>query len=47
MPAVTDALKTIKLAEEILYSGRAFEKFKQIIKAQKGTLKELIPNIES
>ncbi len=30
-----------KLAEEILSSGKAFEKFKQIIKAQKGSLKKL------
>ncbi len=28
----------IKLAKQILYSGKAFEKFKEIIKAQKGTL---------
>ena len=33
--------KGIKLAEEILYSGKAFKKFKQIIKAQKGNLKKI------
>jgi len=31
----------IKLAEKILYSGKAFEKFKQIIKAQDGKIKKL------
>jgi putative thymidine phosphorylase len=31
----------IKLAKEILDSGKAFEKFKQIIKAQRGSLKKL------
>lgn len=31
----------IKLAKEILYSGKAFEKFKEIIYAQKGNLKKL------
>ncbi len=31
----------IKIAREILYSGMAFKKFKQIIKAQKGSLKNL------
>lgn len=31
----------IKMASEILNSGRAFEKFQQIIKAQKGSLKRL------
>nr|QBM01271.1 AMP phosphorylase [uncultured archaeon] len=30
----------IRMAEEILYSGKAFEKFKQIIKAQSGNLKK-------
>lgn len=35
--------KGIELAKEILYSGKAFEKFKQIIKAQNGTLKNLKP----
>ncbi len=29
----------IEFAKEILYSGKAFEKFKQIIKAQKGSIK--------
>lgn len=32
-----------KLAEEILHSGKAFEKFKEIIKAQKGKLVEVKP----
>src|SRR3989344_2607993 len=31
----------IRLAEKILYSGKAFEKFKQIIKAQNGNLNKL------
>ena len=31
----------IKLASSILYSGKAFGKFKQIIKAQKGKIKEI------
>ena len=31
----------MKIAEEILYSGKAFEKFKQIIKAQGGNLKKI------
>ncbi len=31
----------IKLAKEILYSGKAFKKFKEIIKAQKGDLKNI------
>lgn len=35
--------KGVKLAEEILRSGKAFEKFKQIIKAQGGSLKEIKP----
>ena len=35
--------KGIELAKEILYSGKAFEKFKQIIKAQKGNLKKIKP----
>lgn len=30
-----------KVVEELLYSGKAFEKFKEIIKAQKGNLKDL------
>lgn len=30
-----------KLAREILYSGKAFRKFKEIIKAQKGEVKEI------
>ena len=33
--------KGIELAREILSSGKAFEKFKQIIKAQQGEVKEL------
>jgi putative thymidine phosphorylase len=33
--------KGIKLAEEILSSGKAFEKFKQIIKIQGGSLKKI------
>ena len=33
----------IKMAQEILSSGKAFEKFKQIIKAQGGEIKELKP----
>ncbi len=33
--------KGIQLAKEILYSGKAFEKFKEIIHAQKGNLKRL------
>jgi len=33
--------KGIKLAEKILYSGKAFNKFKQIIKAQGGKIKPL------
>jgi len=32
-----------KMAEEILDSGKAFEKFKQIIEAQGGILKEIKP----
>ena len=32
------------MAKKILYSGKAFEKFKQIIKAQKGSLQEIIPS---
>ena len=35
--------KGIKIAEEILYSGKAFEKFKEIIKAQNGGLKIIKP----
>jgi AMP phosphorylase len=35
-------LKGIELAKEILYSGKAFEKFKQIIKAQNGNLKNIV-----
>ncbi len=35
--------KGIEMAKEILYSGKAFEKFKQIIKAQGGALKEIKP----
>jgi putative thymidine phosphorylase len=35
--------KGIEIAEEILRSGKAFEKFKQIIKAQGGFLKEIKP----
>jgi thymidine phosphorylase len=31
----------VKMAREILYSGKAFEKFKEIIKAQKGNLNRL------
>jgi putative thymidine phosphorylase len=31
----------INLAEKILYSGKAFEKFKQIVKAQNGNLKRI------
>jgi len=33
--------KGIELAKEILYSGKAFEKFKEIINAQKGSLSRL------
>ncbi len=33
--------KGIEMAEEILYSGKAFKKFKEIIKAQNGNLPEL------
>ena len=33
--------KGIEKAEEILKSGEAFKKFKQIIKAQKGNLKDI------
>ena len=33
--------KGIELAKQILYSGKAFKKFKEIIKAQKGSLKGL------
>jgi len=33
--------KGMELAKEILYSGKAFEKFKEIIKAQKGKIKPL------
>ncbi|RLG11072.1 thymidine phosphorylase, partial [Candidatus Pacearchaeota archaeon] len=36
--------KAIEMAKKILYSGKAFEKFKQIIKAQKGSLQEIIPS---
>jgi len=35
--------KGIELAREILYSGKAFEKFKEIIKAQKGAIRNLVP----
>ncbi|HJX49984.1 MAG TPA: thymidine phosphorylase [Candidatus Nanoarchaeia archaeon] len=35
--------KGIQLAKEILYSGKAFDKFKEIIKAQKGSITHLIP----
>lgn len=35
--------KGIDMAKEILSSGKAFEKFKQIIKAQGGSLKEINP----
>lgn len=31
----------IKLAKEILYSGKAFKKFKEIVSAQKGSLKNI------
>lgn len=34
--------KGIEMAREILSSGKAFEKFKEIIKAQKGSLKKLV-----
>ncbi len=34
-------IKGIQLAKEILYSGKAFEKFKQIIKAQQGKLNSI------
>ena len=33
----------LKMAKEILYSGKAFEKFKQIIKAQSGDIKKIKP----
>ncbi|MEX2017347.1 MAG: AMP phosphorylase [Candidatus Pacearchaeota archaeon] len=33
--------KGIEMAREILYSGKAYEKFKEIIKAQNGNLKKL------
>ncbi len=33
----------IKKAEEILRTGKAFEKFKEIIQAQGGTIKKLVP----
>jgi len=33
--------KGIEMAKTILYSGKAFEKFKQIVKAQKGKLQEI------
>ncbi len=33
----------IKMAEKIIHSGKAFEKFKQIIKAQQGHLNHLAP----
>jgi len=33
--------KGIKLAEEILFSGKAFDKFKEIIKAQNGNLRRI------
>lgn len=36
--------KGIEIARDILYSGKAFEKFKQIIKAQKGKIKILKPS---
>ena len=35
--------KGIEMAKDILYSGKAFEKFKEIIKAQKGKLQEIKP----
>ncbi len=35
--------KGIEMAKEILYSGKAFKKFKQIIKAQNGQLKDIAP----
>jgi len=33
--------KGFELAEEILYSGKAFEKFKQILREQKGSIKKI------
>jgi thymidine phosphorylase len=33
--------KGMEMASEILFSGKAFEKFKEIIKAQKGSLKKI------
>jgi len=41
MTGKTKKGKGEKLAEEILLSGKAFKKFKQIIKAQKGELKKI------
>jgi|APSaa5957512622_1039677.scaffolds.fasta_scaffold06969_6 AMP phosphorylase len=38
-----DQSKAIELAKEMLSSGKAFEKFKQIIKAQKGKVTDLKP----
>ena len=35
--------KGIALAEEMLRSGKAFEKFKEIIKEQNGSIKEIVP----
>ena len=35
--------KGIKMAKDILDSGKAFEKFKEIVKAQKGNLKNIKP----
>ncbi len=43
MTGKTKKGKGLELAKEILYSGKAFEKFKQIVKAQKGKLSRIKP----
>ncbi len=43
MTGKADKGKGIKMAEGILYSGKAFEKFKDIVKAQKGSLNGIKP----
>jgi len=43
MTGKADKGKGIKMAKDILYSGKAFEKFKDIVKAQKGSLNGIKP----
>jgi AMP phosphorylase len=39
--------KGLELASQTLESGKAYEKFKQIVKAQKGRIRELVPGKQS